>query len=214
MKRPQLRLDIAGSGGTVGIVALVKKRDNSHREFGWSAFRTPKISIGTAVGQSAEVALETPFSFMVPTMQPYRFNIIFSDGELIKAARPAVQKVQQDWFALIRTFDLPDVPAGLTLQPPTIKKLRRAFAEFSQTPSYANCVTILNDLYYWEPGPYELTLHIQTARPNRSYKKTWPFTLAEGELADLQNNVSAILEEVCGLPLTAAYGFAYPAYNS
>jgi hypothetical protein len=195
-------------------LTLVKKRDNSQRQFEWTAFRTPKISIGTTVGQSAEVALETPFSFMVSTIQPHRLNIIFSDGQLIKAARPSVEKVRQAWVSQVQTLDLPNLPADLTLQQPILKKLRRSFTEFSQGPSYQNAWRTLNELYYWEPGPYELTLNVQTARPNVTYKKTWRFTLAEAELANLQNNVLSILEEVCGLPLTIGYRFAYPAYNS
>lgn len=227
-----IEIGYSGFGATIGITGtlrsrhrdmfiqwakliLVRKRDNSSRQFEWTAFRTPKIKVGTTAGQSTEVALETPYSFMVPTVQPYRYNIVFSDSALIQAARPMVQKLRQDWVARIQTQDLPALPMDLTLQQPLIKKLRRLFTEFSPSPSYQTTWQLLNELYYWEPGAYQLTLQVQTSRPNGSYIKTWPFTLTEGELANLQNNVFSILEEVCGLPLSAGvYGFAYAPYNS
>jgi hypothetical protein len=227
----RIEVGYSGFGATIGIMctlrardrdmfiqwaklSLLNNKDGSRREFSWSAFRTPKISVGMNTGQSAEVALDAPFSFLVSSLEPYRFNTIFSDDTLIAAARPVVEAVRKDWLVCVQKLELSGAILDPGSQQALMKKLRRAFDLFSATPGYQDALERLKALYYWAPGSYQLTLEIQTARPNRTHKKSWPFTLLD-DVNGLENNVYAILEEVCGLPLTAGgYIFASASYGS
>lgn len=196
-------------------VQLIKERDGSVHEFEWKAFRTPKMSFGTTAGQLTEVSLEVPFSFMVSPLQPHRFNILFSDEAAVQPAHQIVEKLQQEWLSRIQKFDLPNLGPNSSMQPDMIKKLRRAFSDLSASQTYTEAADVLNKLNYWEAGKYQLTLSLQTARPNRSITKTWTFTIVETELSKLETNVTSILEEVCRMPLSASeYGFGSALYNS
>jgi hypothetical protein len=227
-----IEVGYSGFGATIGLMGTLRavdrdmfvqwvklilvRSDDSVREFEWNAFRTPKISVGTAVGQSAEVGLQVPFSLLILALQPHQFNIIFSDPELIRAAQPTIQAMHSAWIE--RTQKL-----GLGLQPSqshpnyqqNLKRWQRAFTEFLTDITVQEALAVLNHLFYWNVGTYHLTMYVQTARPNKVYKETWSFTLTEGDVEKFKSNTYSILEELCGLPLTAgAYGFAYPAYNS
>jgi hypothetical protein len=92
--------------------------------------------------------------------------------------------------------------------------MRRVYQEFSATEPYGNSFDSLNRLLVWETGTYEVAFKVHTAGPTHNYAETWTFSLTEGEVDSLRNNVSSILEEVVQLPLTAGlYFFAYPAYG-
>lgn len=226
----KIEIGFSGYGPTIGLMGTFRSlhkdmfvqwlklrlvRDGAVREFEWKAFRNPKLTFGTTGGQSAEVSFDAPFSFMVTPLQPHRFNVFFSDEGSVQPALPVVQKMQQEWFSRIQRLGLPKLDPHMLTQPEVIKKLRRAFSEQSASETYEDASALLNKLNYWQAGRYQMTMFVQTARPNKTIRKTWSFTLPETELEKLQNNVNSILEELCGLPLSGGeYGFIYVPYDS
>jgi hypothetical protein len=228
----KLEIGFSGYGHTIGVMGtfrsvhrdmfvqwlklqLVRPTDGSVREFEWKAFRNPKLTFGTTGGQSSEVSLDTPFSFMVTPLQPHRFNILFADEGSVQAALPLAQQMQQEWFLRVQRLGLPKLDARMLTQPEILKKLRRAFSDQSASETNKHAATLLHTLNYWKAGKYQLTMFLQTARPSKTIRKTWTFTLPEAELEKLANNVDSILEDVCGMPLSAGeFNFIYIAYNT
>jgi len=213
---PTAEICFSALGATIGLTGTLRSRDRdmfiqsarltlgkngTTRNFHWFAFRVPKISVGTTAGQSAEISMDAPYSFMILMLEPHRFNILFSDTALIQEAQPKVEKLKQEWIPSIQSVEVPELPLDPSVQRNLIKKLRRAHVGFSTTGKYRETLTFLEKAFPWEAGTYELTLHISTARPDRNHKKTWKVTLSELEVANLRNNISFALEEALGLPL-------------
>jgi hypothetical protein len=79
---------------------------------------------------------------------------------------------------------------------------------------FSDTTLIQEDIFPWQAGTYDLTLHISTARPDRTYRRTWKVTFSELEIANLRNNISFALEETLGLPLVpGVYSFIQTPLN-
>ncbi|MDX6446366.1 MAG: hypothetical protein QOH71_3440 [Blastocatellia bacterium] len=226
---PTAEICFSALGATIGLTGTLRSRDRdmfiqmarltfgkngTTRHFHWTAFRTPKISVGTTAGQSAEVSMDAPYSFMILMLEPHRFNIMFSDTRLLQEAQPKVEKLRQEWIASIQSIEVPELPLDPSVQRNLIKKLRRAHVDFSKRGNYQETLTFLEDVFPWKAGTYDLTLHIITARPDRTYRRTWKVTFSELEIANLRNNISFALEEALGLPLVpGVYSFIQTPLN-
>ncbi|MGZ8847676.1 MAG: hypothetical protein ACXW3C_14550 [Pyrinomonadaceae bacterium] len=152
--------------------------------------------------------MDAPYSFMILLLEPHRFNILFSETALNQKAQPKVEKLKQEWIANVQNIELPELPLDPNVQRSLIKKLRRAHESFSVTDQYRATHNFLEEIFPWQPGTYELTLNIRTARPNRTYKKAWRVSFTAEEIANLRNNISFALEEALGLPLVpSVYSF-------
>lgn len=198
-------------------LTLSKVEDSTSRRFEWGLFRKPKTVVGPAAVQSAEVALEAPFSFMIATIQPYQYNIIFLDVVVLQQVQSLLENFRQAWLKyLIQETDL-DIQAPASdpnAQQRVMQKLRRAHQKFSSTQQYRETFDSLNQLYYWEPETYKLVLDVRTARPDRTFTKTWSFTLLDNDVSNLRNNVTSVLEDIAGVPITAGtYLFASAPYS-
>ena len=106
---PTAEICFSALGATIGLTGTLRSRDRdmfiqsarltlgkngTTRNFNWFAFRVPKISVGTTAGQSAEISMDAPYSFMILMLEPHRFNILFSDIALIQEAQPKVEKLK------------------------------------------------------------------------------------------------------------------------
>ncbi|HEY0319350.1 MAG TPA: hypothetical protein VGC66_00105 [Pyrinomonadaceae bacterium] len=195
-------------------LTLVKQRDNSKYQFDWVVFRTAK----TIIGQSGEVALDVPSSFMIATAQPHRYNIVFSDTKLFQEIRPTLEGIRQSWLTYLQGIGQSDeleeylTSANPALKRKLLKSLKRSYDKFSILPEQVNSLTILEKAFYWEPGIYRLSIHVGTTRPDRHYSKSWSFTLLEADVNNLRNNVITIMEETCGIQQVGQYMFIYTAY--
>jgi hypothetical protein len=228
-----IEIGFSAFGATIGLIGTLRslhqdmfvqsanvtlsKGEDIARRFEWGAFRNPKTVVGLAAVQSAEVSVDAPFSFMIATAQPYRYNIIFIDVAVLQQVRAILENFRQAWisYAVQQTdLDIQSPPTDPNAQQKLLQKLRRAYEKFSGTEEYAKALDSLNHLYYWEPATYELILNVRTARPNKTFTKTWSFTLLENDIVNLRNNVPSILEETAGIPITAgAYLFAQAPYS-
>ncbi|MFS8085141.1 MAG: hypothetical protein ACMG6H_05885 [Acidobacteriota bacterium] len=192
------------------------RKDRDSRSFEWGAFRNAKAVIGTSIGQSSEVAIEAPSSFMVAMSQPYRYNILFMDVLVLQMARPILESYRKAWLEYLdkeTNIDIPGAALGPALQKKLIQDLRHSHQKFTRTKEHIAAFDFMNKLYYWEAVHYQVILNIRTARPNRTYRKTWFFNLTSADVINLRNNVISALEELAQVPLSAGiYSFAYPTY--
>jgi hypothetical protein len=228
-----LEVGYSGVGAAIGVGGTLRSRDHDMfierafltllapggeaRKLEWALFRTAKTIVGQSstsvgqVGQSGEISVEAPASFMILAVQPYRFNILFADALLLQQMRPVFQKYRQSLHAFIDRFDEP-VAAAIADKP--VEILRAIFDKFTQTTEYREALADVEKLFYWTPGRYGLTFNIKTDRPSRSYSETWSFTLREEDVDNLRLNFPAILHELSGLPISVGqYHFAYPIYE-
>ena len=104
------------------------------------------------------------------------------------------------------------LPLGSGLQKKLIQDLRQAHQKFALTQEYASAFQSLSQLFYWEAVTYQVILTVRTARPNRTYRRTWAFTLSPDDVSKLRENAETVLEELAQIPLTRTYLFAYPPY--
>ncbi len=213
---PIAEIGFSTFGATIGLSGTLRSRQRdmfiqntwltlrdqtTKRQFHWTAFRVPKISVGTTGSQTQEVSLDPPYSFMILLLEPHRLNILFSDTALLQEAQPRVEKLKQEWIASVQSIELPELPFDSNVQRNLTKKLRRAHERFSTTDNYRATLDFLEEVFPWAAGTFELTLHVRTARPNRTYKRAWKISFTEQEIANLRNNISFTLEEALGLPL-------------
>ncbi len=71
---------------------IVKQKDNSIHLFDWGVFRTQKL---THKGESAE--LELPYGFMLNTLSPKRYNIVFFDMQTKNEMYNIIQGIEIEW---------------------------------------------------------------------------------------------------------------------
>jgi hypothetical protein len=228
-----LEIGFSGYGPTLGVsgilrslhkdmfvqridLQVVRKVDGFTRAFEWKAVRIPKLTFGNLSGQSAEVSFDLPLSFMVTPLQPHRFNVLFADQVSLQPALPPAQKLQQEWLSRVQALGVPKLDANVLSQPHVVKKLRTEYShQAAESETYQHLLNLLHTLNYWQPGKYQLTMLVRTASPTKTIRKTWSFTLPEAELETLCNNVDSILEDVCGMPLSAGeFNFVYVLFNS
>ncbi|HEX8070586.1 MAG TPA: hypothetical protein VF546_11585 [Pyrinomonadaceae bacterium] len=229
-----IELGYSALGATVGLVGTLRARDKDLfiqsmnltvtrradkflRRFEWLIFRTAKAMIGQSskggLEQGGEISADIPSSFMISTLEPYRFNILFSDTLLFyQELRPVLEGVSQAWMRYAR--EAPELSKLEGAAGPAVeRKLRPVYERFAAGGDYTAALSAADKLFYWQPGTYELTLHVNTAQPNRHYSKTWLFDLKEPEVQGLrQQNVPIILKEVCGVSPPVQYGFIYTPY--
>ena len=228
-----IEIGFSAFGPTVGLMGTLRSRDRDMfvqsatvtilkkgtaiiRRFEWVLFRNPKTVIGSTVGQSAEVAVDAPSSFLILTTQPYRYNVAFYDVAIGQPARSILEGFKQSFQTYVdkkTDLDVYAQPLDTNSRNRFIQQLRRAHNKFADTNEYGTAFSSFEELFYWEAGPYQLTLQVHTARPNRTFIKTWSFSLLGADIDNLRNNVPSVFEEIVGVPLTAGtYLFAYPFY--
>jgi hypothetical protein len=195
-----------GLGGTMKVshrdvfiprirLTLVKEKDHSQHGFEWCLFRSLKMT----VGKGQEIALELPYSFMVMQSQPHRYNILFYDQARQEEIRPALTSVMEAWNR--HRLD----PSHITDVPKT------AYASFNSTTPHVTAVTILDRLFYWEPGTYRLCMIVETEK-GKSFMKHWLFMLSAEDEKNLRCNSAVLVQEVCEQE-NIKCNFAYPRYQ-
>jgi len=181
---------------------ITKQKDSSKHLFDWTFFRSQKL---TSKGQEAE--FELPYSFMLSTSQPKRYNISFVDTNTRQEMQKIIQKVRQAWTDLIS----PEIQTGIPLTAEIIST--KYHNEFSKSKTHVDAYTQLDRLCYWEPGQYSITLKVYTSRPNQPFEERWKFNLEEEQIKAIRLNVVKILQDICMVPSYGQYNFAYPIYE-
>lgn len=183
-------------------IQVVRQRDSSKHLFDWSFFRSQKL---TYKGQEAE--FELPYSFILNTSQPKRYNISFVDTNTRNEMQMMIQKVKRAWTDLISL----EMQAGTPLQNQTIAS--KYHHDFSRNKIHVDAYTELDRLCYWKPGEYSAIFKVCTSRPEQAFEKRWKFALKEEEIKAIRLNVVKILQDICMIPSYGQYNFAYPAYQ-
>ena len=179
----------------------------------WIAFRP----LTTVVGRTTlEMEVTQPASFMVNPTQPHQYNIFFSDLIIQNKLRQCVEKLQEKWLEHISQAGKLDKVKGKTLDPVQQQRLialylDQSYPDFTKTNQYTAALTEIRDLMVWKSGTYELTFIGQTAKPDRTYKRSWLMVLTQEQEAGLRSNAEKILEAACKNIFLAHY-FAYPNY--
>src|SRR5690606_3910881 len=90
--------------------------------------------------------------------------------------------------------------------------LEALYREFADSGHQVDAFAALGRGCDWDAGRYALTLHVNTARPERTFSKRWEFDLTEADAHQLRLNSITVLRNMAELPST--YGFAYPQYDA
>lgn len=185
----------------------------SPRILQWVAFRP----LTTIVGRTTlEMEVSQPASFMVNPTQPYQYNIFFSDLLVQNQLRRCVEKAQEKWLEHISEAGKLDKVRSKSGDPTQQQRLianylDQSYPTFTQTTEYAAALAEIRDLMVWKTGNYELTFTAQTAKPDRTYKRSWLMVLTEEQEAGLRSNAETILEAACKEIFRPHY-FAYAVY--
>lgn len=201
-------------------VNIVKAKDRSQHRFEWGAFRTQKFS--TAGTREAEI--ELPAGFMLTTAQPRRYNIQFFDVTLQDEMRPHIEGVKTAWqdalkesgiYKMLEADDTGYATSllGSTVIDQTQQAVTVLYAKFSTSEVHVKAYTGLDRLCYWEPGRYSMKVSISTARPDRTFERTWEFELTESECASIRLNTTLLVQAAAGRG-SGQFQFAYPKYQT
>lgn len=190
---------------------VIRKKDSARFGFNWRAFRPNTIPLSAQQPPSVELAS----SFLVSPSTPHKYNVFFVDETFIAEIKPKIVpllKVWQDFAAkqlglLAKPGDKPDYSL---LQTPAFSEF--LFESFTKTDAALAAYTAMNNNLYWKAGEHELTLMVETAKPNKQFPKKWRFILSEDDIDNLRKNVVVLIREACGLPVV--YNFAYPEYQT
>jgi len=185
----------------------------SPRILQWVAFRPLTTILGRT---TLEMEVTQPASFMVNPTQPHQFNIFFSDLLIQNQVRRCLEKAQKKWLEHISEGGKLDKVRSKSSDPTQQQRLiaqylDQAYPTFTQTTEYEAALTEIRDLMVWKTGNHLLTFTAQTAKPDRTYKRSWLIVLTEEQEAGLRSNAETILEAACKDIFRPHY-FAYVGY--
>lgn len=186
---------------------LVRLHDRSQHDLEWAAFHP----VGAQVSASATPTIEVPAGFLLTVGSPHRFRIQFMDPVVFTEIGALLDQLRTDWGnALLAAYG-----GSITenLDPATAQSITdQAYAEFNGAPSTLNAYGELDRRCYWDAGDYSLTMTVSTARPERSFSRTWRFSIAQGDVDRLRLNRVGVLAQVAGR-MTGQYNFVYAKYE-
>lgn len=191
-------------------VEIVRKKDGARHNFRWYAFRPNELSLG---GQS-QPKLEIAGSFLAMPTQPNRYNIFFTDSAFVAEFRPKVKPFLDQWHAYVRErFEEKgeDTMRRAAEVLGNTQFTQNLFKDFSDQGYAVETYTLLDRAFYWHEGDYGITLNVQAAKPERSFTKTWSFSLSQEDSERLRLNTVGTLQSICGVQVTL--NFAYPEYG-
>jgi hypothetical protein len=170
------------------LLVVRRLRDQSQHRFDWAWARS-----GTAT--------ELPAGFLVPESQAQRYNLIFADVDTREDIGRTLAPVSEDWVQEI------------VANPPQDDAARYAlYGGFSNTQVHVNAHAELTRLSYWDDGDYELLLEIHTTRPDKTFTKSWRFSLTQNDESLLRLNAIPVLRQTVGFD-DVPLNFAFPLYQ-
>lgn len=168
---------------------LIRKEDDMKHLFRWLAFSSPHIyNINDQT-----IPLEMPYSFLVSTDAPHRYNIIFNDYTFFKDIKPLNNNYIAEWFKIVDEVNktLP-ISGPKNLTPEAIELIDN----FKKKNKVRTAIfTELDRKCYWNHGDYILILNICTSKPDKILEKTYQFAITENDSKEVRLNVIPILEE-------------------
>lgn len=192
---------------------VVREKDKSQHVYRWIAFRPPKIELAG----TQPVSMEIPSGFLITSNSPYRFNIVFNDSDLFEEIRIIFNKYFSEWQRVVieELIKIPPSQGGVFQE--EIETQRTIIINnFRHGKTHVDTYTALDRKCYWEPGDYNLTVNVRTAKPDKAFTRNYHFSISEDDSQRLKLNVITILEEPISTYLRVQnypYNFAYSAYN-
>lgn len=183
---------------------LVRENDKSTHNFEASFFRSNKIRISPNIDMEIELAS----GFMVTTIQPHRFNILFVDNKAQRELEKTVEEFWQEWILYLQKRKGEDMSQAHMLPFDNNKY----YEEYFKMSIHVNTYTKVERIRYWEPGKYKMTLKVKTDNPDREFKSTLNFSITESDAKLLSFNSLEILKTICGVG-TNIWNFANCIYE-
>lgn len=109
---------------------------------------------------------------MLPTAQPYQYNIIFSDSSVQAKLQIILRNIQDKWIGDLTASGklgrLRDTTGDLAKQQQRLAQIvNETYSEFTLRTEYSAAVESMRALNIWEAGNYQVTLIVHTAKPTR-----------------------------------------------
>lgn len=194
-------------------LAVVRQRDSSTHQFEWGLFRSGKASVSSP----DDISFELPSGFMLMTKAPHRYNILFTEKQVRDDIQTHAQDVKKAWSDRVhemigkQLIEMREESAPLAAE--INKVLGTLFENFSKDKTFSEAFIAIDHLFYWEPGTYTLNMNVTTARPYRSYSRSWPFELSKQDSERIRSNVIMILFAACDRDI-GVFNFAYLPYKN
>lgn len=160
------------------IQIIVRCRDLVRR-FEWRAFKP--FTFGFRPEE--DVRLEPAAPFLLRTVEPFKYHIVFVDDAFVAGLLPQVRPVIDLWW------DFKARHAGEEAPP---------YEEFYGRPEVQAVAALLEEKFYWLAGDYELELRLHHSKPGKYAKATYRFALTPQDVAALRDNVRAIFFDLWG----------------
>ena len=187
-----------------------RQKDSARHRFEWRAFRSGRASLG---GQDERYA-EAAGSFLLTTTPPHQYDVFFATPEFASEHGALASSLLERWRSFVRRR-IEDEGPSLSTQLARVLEDPGAFEtlleEFKKTPEPLELYSALDRGFYWNPGQYDLTLSIETAKPEAAFESRWSFELSEEDSKFLRLNVVSVIDVIIGH--NVQFNFAYPAYD-
>lgn len=183
---------------------VVRVRDGARSQLLWWATRS-----GGPSGQANQPVL----GFLLDPSHPFNYDTFVVDERFVAAMKGKLSDLSDRWRNFLTerlqvAFPAQPVDLSTVLGNPTASE--GMFADFLSRPEPVEIHEELKNRLYWESGAYVLTLNVRCAN-DRSFSKTWNFSLTEDDSRRLRLNSIATVRDACGL--RAFYHSAFPKYE-
>ncbi|MDA2931245.1 hypothetical protein MYX84_15085, partial [Acidobacteria bacterium AH-259-O06] len=173
-------------------LTLTKLKDSSRHPFSWGVFRTRRLS----ASGTQDASVELPFGFMVTTVQPRPYDILFFDLGLQVEMQEHLDKARAVWtdkWTAVREKIRQEGFDQDLVEREAQNRIHAVYEDVRKTSDYLDAYTDLDRLYYWEPGEYSLSMTVRTARPDNSFTRKWKFKLSDADSKRVRLNTVKML---------------------
>jgi len=161
--------------------------------------------------------MEIPFSFMVTTDLPHTFNIVFNESSLFDDIHQLYRDYLAEWYKVVDDLNIFWPPSIGSMPPEEVREVIMARIDsFRKSRLHIDLYGALNDRFYWDPGNYQLTVTVQTSKPDKVSESAYRFSITDADTTNLKLNVVTILEEPIASHLRVPnypYSFAHADYK-
>ncbi len=183
-------------------IIIERVADHLRHEFDWAIFRPQAFSTATIPQQTFEIAA----GFYLNMSAPRRFNIQFHDSATADKFRQSISEVRGLWMEHLRK-------RGIVLANTSPNDIREEYNTFHD--DYLKSIAPLHQSiereFYWNEGPYWMTVELKTTRPEKKFTFEYKFSVAAADSELLRLNAIACLVAGCDVP-DVVFNFAYLPY--
>jgi len=163
-----------------------KIKNNEEHKFDWVAFLPRQISVGALKPSYTEL----PSGFIVQTVQPHQYMIMFADIETQSEMRTYLEHCKQEVSKNVQKMFSPLSPTKEFFQ-----GVEEDYPEqYRKSKPYMDAFNKLTRLCYWEQASYELAITVNTNKPNVSFHYSCAFSLDKKDFDSLNLNVITMLD--------------------